>query len=555
VQGAAPLAAAPQASKDPRTAYDVLGYRLDVHLDPARTALRATVAVDARVTAKSLQTLVLDLDDGLKVEAVRRLPSSFNVRSPLRGDPVSFKHEDDRLVCTLDEPVGQREYIRVAVTYSGTPGSLDDFTGFHWKTTSDGQPWIGTSFQMIGAHHWFPCKASFFHPEDKPARVIVNLDVPEGLVGVSNGHLVEREVNEGREVFRWLHEYPLGTYAITLNVAPYVSIEKRIYIPGLADDIQFSAYVLPENLEKAHVQFREVPTMLKVFSLAFGPYPFPESKFGLVETSFWGMEHSTAVAYGSSYPAWCKANDQPDPFAARNQFFDYILIHESAHEWWGNAVTASAWGDFWIQEGFATYAESIYVEETQGREAVDRYFDSQRRMIRKGSRLHGGQGLASAKEAYSSTIYTKGAWVLHTLRHYIADDDAWWRAIRSFYESHRYENASTNDFRRALERSTKKDWGQFFDEWIFGEGYPKLSGTVEADGTVVRIRIDNEGSGATDFHIPLDLQWYEGVRQVRERIWLDPGENTLDLERETEVVDLTVRDLQRVLGTHDVKVR
>jgi len=540
---------------DPRAAYDVLAYRLDVRLYPSRTTLHATVAVEARVTARSLDTFVLDLDEGLAVEEVRHLRGSFYSKSRLNGEKLTFEHESDRLVCTLPEPVARGEFVRVAVTYSGQPRSLDRFTGFHWETTADGKPWIGTSFQMIGAHHWFPCKASFFHPEDKPGRVMVNLDVPLGLVGVSNGRLVEREPKGDREIFRWLHEYPLSTYSITLNAAPYVSIEQQVYSSGLIEPVPFVAYVLPENEEKARLQFRDVPKLLKIFSLAFGPYPFPESKFALVETSFWGMEHSTAIAYGSSYPAWCKANGEPDPFASRNEFFDYILIHESAHEWWGNAVTAATWGDFWIQEGFATYAESIFVEQTQGREAADRYFDSNKRMIGKRSRLHAGKNLASAQEAYSPTIYTKGAWVLNTLRHFVADDTAWWKTFHVFFENHRYENASTLDFQRALKRVTKKDWNRFFEEWVFGEGYPQLAGTVEVDGSVVRIRIDNDGSGATGFHVPLDLQWYEGARQIRERVWLEPGGNELNLEREAEVVGLTIVDLQRVLGSHDVTVR
>src|SRR5204862_6726107 len=126
----------------------------------------------------------------------------------------------------------------------------------------------------------------------------------------------------------------------------------------------------------AKLQFADVPKMLAVYEERFGPFPFPKSKYALVETTFWGMEHSTAVAYGSSFPAWCKKEGKPDPFASANRFFDYILVHESAHEWWGNAVSAKSWGHFWIHEGFATYAESVYVEETQGEAALARYFAS-----------------------------------------------------------------------------------------------------------------------------------------------------------------------------------
>src|SRR5690606_22198386 len=160
------------------------------------------------------------------------------------------------------------------------------------------------------------------------------------------------------QTFRYVHPYPLETYSVTLNAAPYVKVEAHLPIEGGGEaGVPFVYYVLPENAEKAALQFQDVPGMIDAFTRAFGPWPVPESKIGLVETNFWGMEHSSAVAYGSSYPAWCEQAGETDPYASRNRYFDYILVHEMAHEWWGNAVSATEWGHFWIHEGFGTYAE------------------------------------------------------------------------------------------------------------------------------------------------------------------------------------------------------
>jgi len=295
--------------------------------------------------------------------------------------------------------------------------------------------------------------------------------------------------------------------------------------------------------------------MLEIYSEAFGPWPFPKSKFALVETSFWGMEHSTAVAYGSSYPAWCKEHEEEDRYASRNTFFDYILIHESAHEWWGNAVSAEHWGHFWIHEGFGTYAEGVYVEKLQGRERADEYFAGQaRRSLNSDGSLYRGDDPKSGK-AYSGLIYYKGARVLNTLRHYVDDDDAWWDTLRTFNLSHRYGNADTEDFRAVLEERTKRDWKRFFDEWFYGAGVPQVKGTITLTDSQIRLELTNEGNGETSFHVPLDLAWNAGNETVTRRVWLAPGIHESEISVSAAVTELRVRHLNRVLGLHDVKVQ
>jgi aminopeptidase N len=539
---------------DARTDYDVTAYRLDLRVEPEAQRLSGSVLIEADVTAQELTLLELDLADELMVDAVHAIDANAGSPPDVAQLPaLDHDHGNSRLRIRVPAKK-QGERIAALVRYHGSPQAQNDFDGFHWARTADGRPWINTSCQTAGARSWWPCKDSYFHPEDKPERIEVCLRVPEGLYGVSNGRLVSRTRADGEVAFQWRHDYPIETYSVTLNVAPYEVVASELELPGLAEKLPFIYYVLPENAAKAKLQFAEVPALLALYSEAFGPFPFPKSKFALVETNFWGMEHSTAVAYGSSYPAWCKREGQPDPRADRNGWFDYILVHESAHEWWGNAVSVADWGDFWIHEGLATYAEAVYIERTRDRAAADRYLQSVMFLVPDKGSLQRGAGIDSG-QAYDPIVYYKGAWVLHTLRQVLDDDDAWWRTLRTFNLEFRYENATTRDFRAVLERESGRSFEQFFAEWFDGRGYPRLSGEVRAEGTRLRVVVANEGSDGTGFHVPLDVAWTELGKRVQRRVELSPGDNDVTLECGAPPADIALPGLHRVLGSHQVTVR
>lgn len=533
---------------DWREHYDVLAYDLELAVRPETKTLEGVAVIQARVTHSELETVQLDLYELHTVLEVSHAGTALKVR-----------REKNSLWADLVTPLARDEVFEVRVHYRGQPEGKG-FDGFHWETSADGSPWINTSCQGLGAHYWYPCKASFFHPEDKPERISMAIVCPAGLTGVSNGRLIEKVAGapawfdtkgEKFETHRWRHDYPLETYAATLNVGPYVTVKQEIPAPGIDGTLSFHYFVLPENAEKAALQFEQVPELVRIFSEAFGPFPFPDSKFGLVETNFWGMEHSTAVAYGSSYPAWCEKHGEKDRYARRNKWFDYILIHEVAHEWWGNAVSAKHWGHFWIHEGFGTYAEGVYVEGMQGREAADRFF------VEKGGRISSTKGRLyrgdspDSGSAYSGLIYSKGACVLHTLRHYVNNDEAWWKSLREFNLASRYGNAETSEFREILERNSGESWKLFFEQWFYGEGTPKLSGRISIKGTTIALDIDNT-HGA--FRVPLDLAWNQDGEEETIRLWLDPGQFTKTFEVGAAPSDLRIEHLDRLLGKHDIEV-
>jgi len=540
---------------DPRGHYDVLTYRLDLQVRPKQETIEGKVAIEVRALASEFDTLVLDLASSCTVRGVALYKSKLDGVHNLLGSPLRFEHQRDLLICKLGRKFDKDEHVTVVVDYHAAPELANDFTGFHWQKTKDGKPWINTSCQLIGAHTWWPCKSSFFHPEDKPEGIYVNLTVPVGLYAVSNGRLTgRRRRSDGWEVFGWRHEYPLETYAVTLNVAPYVVVEHSLELPGHESPVPFIYYVLPEHKEQARLQFAQVPEILDVYSDAFGPFPFPHSKVGIVETNFLGMEHSTAIAYGSTFPAWCAANEIRDPYGSMNRHFDYILVHQFAHEWWGNAVSASSWGDFWIHEGFAKYAEAVYIEKTRGRAAADDFFHEMASEVPRETRLYAGEGL-SAEEAYSTALYYKGASVLNTMRHYLGDDEVWWRTLREFQSRFRYGNASTSDLRTVIEETSGREWGQFFEEWVYGSGTPRLMGRVTISEDGIEVDVLNAAKAGTNFHVPLDLAWRAGGEEHAKHIMLDPGPNELTLEAPEVVEDLRVVNLHRVLGRHRVRVK
>ncbi len=553
-------APAASAAHDPRADYDVQGYRIDLKVDPQAEQIDGVVTVEALALVDDFRHVRLDLAADLSLfgASVTATEDPLGFYTGLSGDALVFSRTADFIDIQLPKPLSKGAAWRVALHYGGKPGSANDFDGFHWAKTPDGKPWITTSCQGSGSHSWWPCKDSFWHPEDKPEHVELNITVPEGLTAVCNGRSAGSFAGPhvGESTFGWRHDYPLETYSVALNIAPYVVVHQELALDGLEEfggKLNFDYYVIPGHEERAKLQFQDVPKMLAAYTKAFGPFPFPKSKFALVETSFWGMEHSTAVAYGSSFPAWCKQTGAPDRYAERNKFYDYILIHESAHEWWGNAVSAADWGDFWIHEGFGTYAEGVYLEFTQSAQRAEEFFATQRRGVAAKSRLYAGKGTNSG-EAYSGVIYSKGAAVLHTLRQYVADDAAWWRSLKNFNLAFRYKNATTDDFRAVLEKETGRDWKEFFDEWVYGSGYPSVEGKLRVEGTAILVEANSTGGAGLGFHVPLDLTWSENGAAQSQRVWLKPGANMLRIERKCAPQGIRTPLLERLLGRYSLEL-
>jgi len=523
------------AAQDLRAHYDVKDYRIDLLVDPRDQTVRGFSGIRAEVVADSLQTIVVDADSRLWVDSVHWCDGDLFAPELMRLMQLPFDRERLLIKVSLPRALDRGEIFTLIVRYAGTPLCKDSFNGFQFARTPSGEPWIVTSCQTLGAHTWWPCKASFFHPEDKHQRLLVNVTVPKGLVAVSNGNLEEERTEGDWTTFRWRNDYPLPTYCVALAIAPYRKIEAQCSLPELQAPLRLKYYVLEQDIDRARREFAVVPELLQFFTEVFGPYPFPQSKFGIAQAPIWGMEHSTVIAYGNSFPSSLKATDE-DPFAARNQGYDYILVHETAHEWWGNCVTTSTWADFWLHEGFATYAEALWVEHRLGREAYLDFFRTLRRNISSRETLFRPRAPTSA-QAYHTVLYDKGAYFLHMLRRLMwteeQGDRPFFGAIKDFAidSRFRYRNASAADFRALCERHHKSSLLKFFQAWLYGSGWPQyeVKKAVLAD-TRAEINVLCRSRSQFPFEWPLDIELGLADGTVRNhRVRIVEGTNSFAL--------------------------
>ncbi len=425
-------------------AYDVRHYDLAVRVVPAEQRIEGRNTVTLEVIA-DLETFAINLDDRLAVASV----TVDDVAS-------QFRHRKGVITADLPTPWTAGERHEVSIVYGGEPKVAlrpPWIDGFVWSETPAGEPWIGVTGQGDGGDNWWPCKD---HPSDEPDEGMgIALTVPVGLVGLTNGRFLgETDNDDGTVTSRWRVGYPINNYLVTVNIAPYVAIEVPYHgIDGTLDET-LVFWSIPDYERYARTMWQQMPHILEVLGRRFGEYPFFNDKFAVAHAPYYGMEHQTLVAYGAL-------------FTDNNYGFDDLLLHEVAHEWWGNKISVSDWADFWIQEGFATYAEALYVFDTLGEE---RYLDYMRRLeqrIDNGEPIVDGRDLTSA-EAYTGDIYFKGAWVLHTLRWLIGDDDFFtvlWRFAND--PEYAYSLVSTADFTGLVAEVSGLDLGWFWQRYVY----------------------------------------------------------------------------------------
>jgi aminopeptidase N len=380
-------------------AYDVRHFNLAVQVFPDEQRIQGSNTITIE-TVSELGRFEINLDNHLEVESVT-----------VDGAVSPYRHSDGVIVVELPAHWAAGDRHEVTIDYGGKPKVAlrpPWINGFVWSETPMGEPWIGVTGQIDGGDNWWPCKD---HPSDEPDEGMnIALTVPAGLVGLSNGRFLgETDNGDGTVTTRWKVGYPINDYLVTVNIAPYVPIEERYQGIDGDLDVPLVFWSVPEYEPHARRTWRQMPRILEVLGRRFGEYPFFDDKFAVAHAPYYGMEHQTLVAYGAL-------------FTDNNFNFDDLLLHEVAHEWWGNKISVSDWADFWIQEGFATYAEALFVLDTLGEE---RYLDYMRRLsqkVRNRQPVIRGEDLTSA-QAYSGDIYFKGACVLHTLRWLIGDDD------------------------------------------------------------------------------------------------------------------------------------
>jgi aminopeptidase N len=466
-----------------RSCYDVRFYHLDVRIDPATRSLSGSNTIYFTVVFPSL-TLQLDLFSNLIIHRITLDEGS---------EPLACRRDSNTVYVLLPGPLPAGTTHALRVDYGGEPIVARNPPwqgGFTWENDAGGEPWVVVTCQGTGASLWWPVKD---HQSDEPDSMLISVTVPPGLENISNGRLRTRvQLPSGWTRFDWFVSAPINTYNVTVNIGRYVHF-REYYVDR--ETLTLDYYVFPENLERSRKHFAQVRTMMQCYEKAFGPYPFYADGYKLVECPHTGMEHQSAVAYGNRYLGGYRGRAS----SAVGLSFDFIIMHESAHEWWGNSLTAFDVADMWIHESFAAYAEALYVECTAGREQALTYINAKRPNVRNDRPMI---GTPNVDNPGSGDMYDKGQLVLNTLRSVLDNDSLWFELLRGLQRRFRYATATAEDILAFTNSTTGRDLRFFFDQYFRTTRLPVLEVLLTRQGerTTAHYRWKAD---VTDFRMPV----------------------------------------------------
>ncbi|MGB5507932.1 M1 family metallopeptidase [Robiginitalea sp.] len=438
-----------------RAWWDLTYYDLSVHVMPESRSLFGTNTIHYTVLEPQTR-MQIDLQTPLEIESVVQ-----------DERPLEFVREGNAYFITLVKPQVRGAHEALNIRYSGIPLEAANAPwdgGFSWKQDSKGQPFVATSCQGLGASVWWPNKD---HMYDEPDSMAIRLTVPKPLTGVANGRLLKTEEAGENRTFHWFVSNPINNYGVNANIAEYTQYSETF--SGEKGSLDLDYYVLPENLEKAKEQFKQVPMMMEAFEHWFGPYPFYEDSFKLVEVPYLGMEHQSSITYGNGYQNGYLGRDLSG--TGWGLKFDFIIIHEAGHEWFANNITYRDIADMWIHESFTAYSEGLYLDYHFGTEAASAYVIGTRANIRNDKPIIGTYDVNSRG---SGDMYPKGANMLHTLRQLLEDDELWRSMLRGLNETFYHQTVTTEQIESYLSEKSGKDLSAFFDQYLRSKWVPNL---------------------------------------------------------------------------------
>ena len=439
---------------------DLLFYHLDIRVDPDKKFLSGKNTVRFRM---------LQDDDRIQLDLYANLQIG---KITLGAAPLQYQRELNTVFVDFPETLRKGRVYSIDFFYSGNPVETGRFGGISFRKDPAGRPWINTACEEVGASVWWPNKDQW---RDEVENMRISVSIPNDLVDVSNGRfLAKTDLGDGYTRWDWEVHYPINAYDVSLNIGTYVHFGDRL------GDLPLDFYVLPESLQKATRQFAQAKPMIEAFEHYFGEYPFPKDGYKLIEAPYSGMEHQSAVTYGNRFANGYLERDWTG--VGISPKFDFIIIHESAHEWFGNAVSAADVSDMWIHEGWGTYLEALYVEYRFGHDDAIRYLNGYKSKVRNQQPIVTRRGI---QRSPPQDQYFKGALFLNTLRSVVNDDRRWWTLIRGFYQTFKYRNIMTEDVVRFFNRKTGMNLTPVFDQYLRHAALPTLELRFDpAQGTV-----------------------------------------------------------------------
>lgn len=431
-----------------RSWWDLKYYHLDISVNPADSTLTGTNTVVYRVLRPS-GVMQVDLQEPMVITGARQ-----------NDRPLNFCREGNVYLIRLAEEPTVGATCSVVLDFGGKPRVAERPPwegGITWSKDSKGRSFIASSCQGDGASLWWPCKD---HLYDEPDSMLISITVPRELTAVSNGRLRSRTQNSNRTAtFHWFVANPINNYGVSINIAGYSHFSE--VCQGENGRLDCDYYVLSENLEKAKSQFKQVARMLAAFEHWFGPYPFYEDGYKLVEVPYLGMEHQSSVTYGNGYRNGYMGEDLSGTgWGGR---FDFIIIHESGHEWFGNSITNEDAADMWVHESFTNYAESLYLEYYYGKEAASEYILGCRKRILNKRTI---TGIYNVNFTGSGDMYYKGGSMLHTLRQVIDDDEKWRSILRGLNREFYHQVVKGSQVEDYISSRSGLDLKPFFDQYL-----------------------------------------------------------------------------------------
>ena len=437
-----------------RTCFDVQRYNLDIQVLPRTKKIEGNNEIIFKVVDNTSK-IQIDLFENMQIDSI-----VWNTKK------LTYKREFDAVFVKFPSELPKGSTQNIKIYYQGNPKVAKNAPwdgGFVFSTDTKKQPWIGVAVQGTGASLWYPVKDTQTDEPDNGASVKVA--VPDGLMNVSNGRFLGSE-KLANNFTRWDWEVknPINTYNITLNIGDYVHIHDN------HNGLDLDYYVLRENEEKARKHFEDdVKPMLDCFQSKFGKYPFWEDGYKLVETPYLGMEHQSAVAYGNKYKKGYMGFDMSGTGVGMK--FDYITIHETGHEWFGNSITSKDIADMWIHEGFTTYTETVFVECTQGYDAAMKYINGQSKNVRNDKPIIGQFGV---NREGSGDMYYKGSLLLNTLRHIVNNDTKWWAILLKYSETYKKQIIDTPTVIAFFNAETGRNLTPIFNQYLNYKSIPQL---------------------------------------------------------------------------------
>jgi aminopeptidase N len=487
-----------------RAWWDVLHYDIDITPDYNQRTISGKSTIQYRVLeGQRSDYMQIDIQQPLVVDTI------FYDRKMYINYPAKPYYVVGNIL-RLPLPKAQAGSVHsVSFSYHGKPRQAVNPPwdgGWIFQKDARGRPWMTVACQGLGASVWYPCKD---HQSDEPDNgATLTIHVPDTLVAIGNGRLVYNAKNSGMASYTWEVKSPINNYNIIPYIGKYVNWSDTLQ--GEKGKLDLNFWVLDYNLSKARKQFQQVKLMLRAFEYWFGPYPFYEDGYQLVESPHLGMEHQSAIAYGNGFENGYQLGQMHIDLSGTGwgSKWDYIIVHESGHEWFANNITTKDIADMWIHEGFTDYSETLFTEYYFGKKAANEYVQGLRKNITNLQPIIGPYGV---NQEGSGDMYYKGANLLHTIRQVINDDNKFRQILRGLNRDFYHQTVTSAQVEKYFSEKSGIELGKIFDQYLRTTNIPELS--LQPDGDKLKFKWTNCVDG---FNMPVKFttgQWIRPTTQ------------------------------------------